>query len=88
MIWSILTEDNKAGSGKIAPSECAAHTKKYGFTFPELRDEGTEQMRKYFDRNAVPFNMLVTTHDMKVIYKLSGALSNRIEGTIKSHLGD
>ena len=87
MVWSILTENNQAGSGKISPKECSDHTKFYGYTFPELRDEGTAHMRKYFDRNAVPFNMIITTHDMKIIYKLSGALSNRIEGTIKAHLG-
>jgi len=81
-----MTEDGNAGGGKISPSYCDAHGDKYGFTFPELRDEGSQQMRKYFDRNAVPLNMIITTKDMKIRYKKSGSLPERIEAIIEANL--
>ena len=45
-------------------------------------------MRKFFDRNAVPFNMVITTKDMKIRYKKPGALPNseRLRGIVESFL--
>jgi hypothetical protein len=51
-----------------------------------LRDEGSVLMRKFFDRNAVPLSMLIRTSDMKIIYKLSGSIPDRIEGLIAAEL--
>ncbi len=82
----IMTENGTPGSGKISAAECASHGKPYGFTFPSYRDEGSAIMRKFFDRNAVPLNMIITTKDMKIRYKQSGALPARLEGIVASYL--
>lgn len=82
----IMTENDRQGSGQVSASYCDKHGDKYGFTFPELRDEGSQQMRKYFDRNAVPLNMIITTKDMKIRYKKAGSLPERIEAIIEANL--
>lgn len=86
MIWNIMTEDANAGGGKITSQYCVAHGSQYKYTFPLLRDEGSVLMRKFFDRNAVPLSMLIRTSDMKIIYKLSGSIPDRIEGLIAAEL--
>lgn len=82
----IMTEDGNAGGGKISGAYCLNHVKKYNFTFASYRDEGSQIMRKFFDRNAVPLNMIITTKDMKIRYKKAGALPERMEGIIASYL--
>ena len=86
MVWNIMTEDANAGGGKITSQYCVAHGAQYKYTFPLLRDEGSTLMRKFFDRNAVPLTMLIRTSDMKIIYKLSGSIPDRIEGLIATEL--
>ncbi|MCB9639120.1 MAG: redoxin domain-containing protein [Myxococcales bacterium] len=86
MVWNIMTEDGNAGGGKITPEYCTAHGAQYKYTFPLLIDEGSAFMNKFFDRNAVPLSMLVRTSDMKIIYKLSGSIPDRIEGLIAAEL--
>lgn len=86
MVWNIMTEDANAGGGKITSQYCVAHGAQYKYTFPLLRDEGSALMRKFFDRNAVPLTMLIRTSDMKILYKLSGSIPDRIEGLIATEL--
>jgi len=81
-----MTEDERQGSGKVPTKYCQDHEKKYRFSFPVWRDEGTEQLRQYFDRNAVPLNMIITTKNMKIVYKKSGALESRLEGIVESYV--
>lgn len=85
-IMYIMTENAQAGSGRISGQECTAYTSKYGFKFDALMDSGSVEMRKYFDRNAVPLNMIITTKDMKIRYKKSGALPERMNAIIESYL--
>lgn len=51
-----------------------------------MMDPGSEHLRKYFDKNAVPLNMIITTKDMKVVYKKSGALPARLGSHIEANL--
>jgi thiol-disulfide isomerase/thioredoxin len=85
-VFYIMTENAQAGSGRISGKECTDYTNQYSFGFPALLDSGSQQMRKYFDRNAVPLNLIITTKDMKIRYKKSGALPERMNGIIESYL--
>jgi thiol-disulfide isomerase/thioredoxin len=88
VIWNILTEDTRAGSGIVPKSYCYSHAKEYGFTFPQYTDEGTREMRKFFDRNAVPLSMLITVKDMKIQYKRAGGLpDSSMQVILKTLLG-
>lgn len=85
-IMFVMTENAQAGSGKVSPQECLGHVSKYNFGFEPVIDSGSKFMRKYFDRNAVPLNIIITTKDMKIRYKKSGALPERMNGIIESYL--
>lgn len=89
VVWNILTEDTRAGGGKVPRSYCLSHAKEYGFTFPQYTDEGSKEMRKFFDRNAVPLTMLITVKDMKIQYKKAGGLpDSSMQIILKSLLGN
>lgn len=81
-----MTEDERQGSGVVPVKWCQDHRAKYRFSFPLWKDEGSEQLRQYFDKNAVPLNMIITTKNMKIVYKKSGALESRLEGIIESYV--
>lgn len=81
-----MTEDERQGSGKVPVKWCQDHQTKYRFSFDIWKDEGSEQLRQYFDRNAVPLNMIITTKNMKIVYKKSGALESRLEGIVESYV--
>lgn len=82
----IVTEDTRPGLGLVPPQWCIEHRKKYKFSFEEWKDPGTVQLRQYFDRNAVPLNMIIRTKDMKIVYKKAGALEDRLEGIVESYV--
>ncbi|TNE48262.1 MAG: hypothetical protein EP343_16755 [Deltaproteobacteria bacterium] len=82
----VMTEDERQGQGIIPVQWCKDHRTKYKFSFDVLKDAGSEQLRQYFDRNAVPLNMIITTKNMKIVYKKSGALESRLEGIVESYV--
>lgn len=86
MVWNIMTENATPGSGFIDPATCLRHGSSFGYTFPLLIDSGSVLLRKFFDRNAVPLNMIIRTSDMKIVYKQAGALPERLEGIVLSYL--
>ncbi len=81
-----MTEDTRQGSGEVPVAWCQKHKTDYKFSFPVWKDPGSEQLRQYFDRNAVPLNMIITTKTMKIVYKKSGALESRLEGIVESYV--
>lgn len=86
LIFSVLTEDNRQGSGVVPSKYCSDYADQYKYTFPQVKDEQTTQLRKFFDRNAVPFNMIITTKDMVIRYKRSGSLPGSLDGIVTSWL--
>lgn len=86
LIWNILIEDTRRGGGQVPQSYCESHVRKYGFTFPLLKDPGAKVMGKIFDRNATPLNMIISTKEMKIVYKKAGSLPSRLEGIVASYL--
>jgi len=82
----VETEDTRRGSRQVPVAWCQQQRSKYRFSFELLKDPGSKQLRQYFDRNAVPLNMIIRTKDMKIVYKKSGALESRLEGIVESYV--
>lgn len=86
MVWMILTENYTPGSGRISSQECSRYQSTYKFTFPTLRDPGAKVMRKVFDKNATPLNMIVDLKTMKIVYKRSGLVEKTLNSIVESYL--
>lgn len=76
----ILIEDTSRGSGRVSSSYCNSYKSKYGFTFPLVIDLRAAQMRQYLT-GSIPMNMVISTSDMKIRYKMNG-YSSRLNSAI------
>lgn len=68
----IVYEDDKSKPVSEAFGKLWAKNSQFQLTFPVALDPQFT-MGKYFDRNAVPFNMLVDLDTMKIIFRQTGA---------------
>lgn len=69
---NILYEDDKSKPVTEEFGKLWAKNNQFQLTFPVALDPQFT-MGKYFDRNAVPFNMLVDLDTMKIIFRQTGA---------------
>ncbi len=76
----IIMEDTRRGSGTVSPSYCNSYKSKYGFTFPTVVDERAAVMRPFLS-GSIPMNMVISTSDMKIRFKMNG-YSSRLSSAI------
>ncbi|MCK5798330.1 MAG: hypothetical protein KAI47_14155, partial [Deltaproteobacteria bacterium] len=70
-LMNIVYEDDKSKPITESFAKLWAENKQFKLSFPVGMDP-TFRMGTYFDRNAVPFNMLVDLSTMKIIYRQTG----------------
>jgi thiol-disulfide isomerase/thioredoxin len=72
ILVNVLYEDDKGKPVDEAFTKTWVENGKFQLDFPVVMDP-TFTMGKYFDKNAVPFNMLVDLSNMKIVMRQTGA---------------
>jgi thiol-disulfide isomerase/thioredoxin len=84
-LLNVVYEDDNSKPATEAFTKLWAKNSKFQISFPVAMDP-TFQMGKYFDRNAVPFNMIVDLDTMEIIFRQTGANLPAVGQAIFSHL--
>lgn len=71
-LLNVVYEDDNGKPATESFTKLWAKNNKFQISFPVAMDP-TFQMGKYFDRNAVPFNMIVDLDTMKIVFRQTGA---------------
>ena len=85
-LLNVIYEDDNAKPVTESFTKLWAKNSKFNISFPIAMDPSF-RMGAYFDRNAVPFNMIVDLDTMEIVFRQTGANLPAVGKAIFSYLG-